>query len=157
MDPEIEHRERVLLEEYKQKFESLSLPDPLTLKTSWVGEKSGIKSWPKVYFMDISAYFKAVISKEDLLQRVECEYKEGKAYRYFSNGFVREISINQVSHENKYCIIKAKCLPSQRVNNKQYDVWSIVEKSTQDQLGGRIMASYCTCTAGLLGKYFFPL
>jgi len=64
------------LTQYKCKFESLSLADPLGIKTGWVGEKSGIKSWPKVYFMDISRYYKNVISKENLWQRVECTKRE---------------------------------------------------------------------------------
>ena len=88
VDIEAEHQERASLAEYKKKFEDLSISDPMSIKTGWLGEKSGIKSWPQVYFMDISSYYKKVISKDDLWQRVECEYKEGKAYRYFTNGFL---------------------------------------------------------------------
>ena len=96
-----------------------------------------------------------MISKEDLWQRVECEYKEGKAYRYFADGFMGEIFINEVNDKSQICILKAKCLPSQRVNNKQHDVWCIVEESSDTQIGGKVIAGYCTCTAGLLGKTLF--
>ncbi|XP_066934311.1 uncharacterized protein [Clytia hemisphaerica] len=152
VDIELEHRQRTLLSEYKKKFEDLSLSDPMTMKAGWVGEEQGIKTWPSIYFMDISYYYKSVISKQDLWQRVECEYKEGKAFRYFSNGFLGEVSINQISPLSKYCVLKAKCVPSQRLNNKQYDVWCVVEKKTKTDTGGKIMAGYCTCTAGLLGS-----
>ncbi|XP_065641141.1 uncharacterized protein LOC136073423 [Hydra vulgaris] len=39
-----------------------------------------------------------------------------------------------------------------RVNAKSYDVWAIVEKDANVQPGGTIIASYCTCVAGLLGS-----
>ena len=53
----------------------------------------------------------------------EGKYKEEKAYRYFTNGFIGEVYINLLGNDSKYCIFKTKCLPSQRFNNKQYDVW----------------------------------
>lgn len=155
VDSEVEHRERLLLKEYTEKFQSLSLEDPLTIKLGWVGENEGLPYWPKLYFMDISRYFLNVISRDNLWQRLECEYKEGKAYRYYSNGFVGEIFINMLQPECKYCIIKTKCLPSQRVNSKQYEVWCIIEKDHGGMPGGKILAGYCSCTAGLLGKLKF--
>lgn len=123
----------------------------MTVKDGWVGEKEGICTWPKLYIMDISRYYLEVISRSNLWQRLECEYKEGKAYCYFSNGFVGEIQINNKIY-SKYCLFKAKCLPSQRVSAKQYDVWLVVEKDIGIIPGGKIITGYCTCTAGLLGK-----
>ena len=53
VDVEQEHAERVLLSEYKDKLKidnSLqSLPDPMELKTGWLGEENGMKFWPHVY------------------------------------------------------------------------------------------------------------
>ena len=40
-------------------------------------------------------------------------------------------------------------MPSQRVNNKPYDVWSVVKKDKIQEPGGEIFSAYCTCTAGL--------
>ena len=111
--------------------------------------------WPKIFFMDISKYYATVISRNDLWQRVECEYKEGKAYRYFTNGFMGEVFINEVSNVSELCILKARCVPSQRVNNKQHEVWCIIKKSSTNHIGGEIIAGYYTCTAGLLGKWCF--
>ena len=52
-DVDQEHAEWVLLSEYKDKLkidDSLqSLPDPMELKTGWLGEENGMKFWPHVY------------------------------------------------------------------------------------------------------------
>ena len=53
VDVEQEHAERVLLNQYKDKLkihDSLqSLPDPMELKTGWLGVENGMKFWPHVY------------------------------------------------------------------------------------------------------------
>ena len=48
--------------------------------------------------------------------------------------------------------MKTKCVHSQRVSMKQYDVWVIVEKDNEAFPGGEIKQAYCTCTAGLIGS-----
>ena len=87
----------------------------------------------------------------ELIYRLETEYKLGKAYRYFSCDFVREIYYHLVSERSCQCILKCKIVPSQRVSIKPYDVWAIIEKDQIDKLGGKIYSAYCTCTAGLQG------
>ena len=37
--------------------------------------------------------------KDDLLRRLNCDYKEGKAYRYFKCDFVKEIFYHQTSEK----------------------------------------------------------
>ena len=32
-----------------------------------------------------------------------------------------------------------------------YDVWALLQNDKTDQLGGRVINAYCSCTAGLLG------
>lgn len=139
----------------------MSLHDPLSIpQKEWTSEKDGIHKWPKTYFMDISRYFSQVLGNNNLWQRLECEYKEGKAYRYYSDGFLGELHINFPEQNRNVCIMKSKCLPSQRVSMKQYDVWVIIQqKETEKEMDGQILKGYCTCTAGLLGKlhYFFVL
>ena len=151
VDIEVEHRERLLLVEYKKKFEILSLEDPMSVKHGWLNEENGLRFWSKLYFVDISRYYSTTICRESLWQRLECEYKEGKAYRYYANGFIGEVFINLLADECKYCYIKTKCIPSQRVSSKQY-VWAVIEKDQGDKPGGKIVSAYCTCTAGLLGR-----
>ena len=85
VDVKQEDAKRVLLKEYKDKlkidnsFQSLS--DPMELKAGWFGEENGAKFWPHVYLTDITHFYRDVITKKDLIQRIECEYKHGKAYR----------------------------------------------------------------------------
>ena len=108
--------------------------------------------WPKLYCTDISRFYSHVLGKVDLIHRLECEYKQGKAYRYFTDNFIGEIFYKEISDNSKFCLLKPKCVPSQRVSRKQYDVWVVCRKSQRNFLGGEILAAYCTCTAGLLGS-----
>ena len=103
--------------------------------------------------MDISRYFSNVLGRENLWQRLECEYKEGKAYRYYADGFIGELFITKPQKNQNIVIMKTKCVPSQRVSSKQYDVWVIIQNvSVGEKLAGEILKGYCTCTAGLLGS-----
>ena len=45
-----------------------------------------------------------------------------------------------------------KCVPSQRVSMKQYDVWVVCRKDLVDSIGGEILSAYCSCTAGFYGS-----
>ena len=85
--------ERTLFAEYKQKIniEDETIPDPIDLKVGWIGEENGMKQWSRLCFSDIGRYYSSALGKNDLINRLECEYKEGKAYRYFTNKFIREI------------------------------------------------------------------
>ena len=99
---EIERRD---LAEYKSKLiiGDTTLPDPVSMKeNNWIGEKEGILTWPSVYIMDISKFFENVVGSSDLIHRLKCEYKEGTAYRYFTDEFVKEIFINPISDFSKY-------------------------------------------------------
>ena len=71
-----------------------------------------MKFWPLIYVTDITRFYRDVINRKDLIQRIECEYKQGKAYRYFTNNFVQEVFVNNVNEDSKYCILQTKCLPS---------------------------------------------
>ena len=147
--------ERRNLAEYKIKLiiGDTTLPDPLSMKKNkWIGENEGILTWPSVYIMDISKFFKNVVDSSDLIHRLKCEYKEGKAYRYFTDEFVKEIFINPISDFSKYCMMKTRCVPSQRVSSRPYDVWAIIQKDTEECPGGEVVSAYCSCPAGLLGS-----
>ena len=153
----VEQQERIVLAEYQEKLKmgSFIVPDPLKLKEGWLPEKgrnsNGILKWPSVYFSDIENYIREK-RPPGLLHRLLNEYKEGKAYRYFTGGFVKEIFYNEPEPEKSYCILKTKVMASQKVNDKPYDVWEIIEKRTQKSPGGRVISAYCTCTAVLYGS-----
>ena len=96
--------------------------------------------------MDISNYSLRVSGRENLLNQLKCEYKEGKAYRYFNNGFIGDVSINHLEDSENYCYFKTKCLPSQQVFAKQYDAWAIYWANGQIFTpGGKTIPAYCTC------------
>ena len=76
-----------------------------------------------------------------------------KAHRYFTDNFISEVYYNNISDESKYCYLKTKCLPSQRVSLKPYNVWVLVKKDFKYAVGGVILSAYYIYTAGLLGTY----
>ena len=92
------------------------------------------------------------VGQKNIVQRIECEYKQGKTYRYFTDTSISEVFYINISDESKYCYLKTKCLPSQRVSSKPYDVWALVKKDLKYEVSGAILNAYCTCTAGLLGS-----
>ena len=152
-DSDQEHKERTLLEEYKNKLliDDCVVPDPLTLKTGWLKEdENGLVKWPSLYFHDIATYLQTKTSSV-LMNHLINEYKEGKAYRYFTCHFVKEVYYHDISASSKVCILKCKVTPSQRISSKPYDVWAFVEKNTNEKAGGTIKHCYCTCTASLHG------
>ena len=154
VDPEREHIEKAVLQEYKQKLNIHGniIPDPIDLKSGWINEKNGMKKWPRLYFSDISRFYSFVLGKDNLIHRLECEYKQGRAYRYFTNSFIGETLYHNIDEKSKFCLLKTKFAPSQRLNMKQYDVWVVCRKDLIDSIGREILSAYCTCTAGLYGS-----
>ena len=152
VNPELEHNEKCIWEEYKAKLvinKDIVIPDPLTLKSGWIGEVKGIQNWPSSFYTDIANLLS--LTQPDFNKCLESEYRQGKAYRYFSCEFVREIYINELNKETPVCILKCKVIPSQRINSRPYDVWAVVQKNKPNEPGGYIHSAYCTCTAGILG------
>lgn len=148
-----EQSQRRLLQEYQAKLtiNGDCLDDPFTITTGWTGEKDGITKWPSVYIMDISDYLNTK-NPEELMKRLLNEYKEGKAYRYFTGDWVKEICYHNINSNSDKCVVKSKVTPSQAVNNKAYDVWVVLKKDTGNIPGGQVLRAYCTCTAGMLGS-----
>ena len=108
--------------------------------------------WPQLYLTDFTPFYGDVLGKKNIVQRTECKYKQGKAYRYFTDNFISEVFYNNISDESKYCYLKIKCLPSQRVSSKPHDVWALVKKDFKYEVCGAILSACCACTAGLLGS-----
>ena len=131
--PNLEHEERSILEEHKGKLkvDGNVIPDPIAMKTGWVGEENGISKLPSIFYNDIANYLK--IRGPDFINRLYREYKLGKVYRYFVDNFVRELYYHNISEKSKCCILKCRVVPSQKVSSKPY------------------VTPYCSCTAGLGG------
>ena len=147
---EAEERERILKQEYKDKLvvDTDVIPDPLTLKSGWLKEDDeGLCKWPSLCLYDIAEYLKKKTTNE-LVKHLLNEYKEGKAYRYYSCGWVKEVSYHSISITSPFCLMKCKVTPSQRISSKPYDVWVVLEKDGEENAGGTVKECYCTCTAG---------
>ena len=151
VDPEKEHAERVLLDEYQSKLnvDGNVFPDPISTKTGWIGEKNAITKWPTMIYKDMAAYFE--LSGPRFIAQLEREYKLGKAYRYFSGEFVREIYYHEIQKDHPYCFLRCRVMPSHRTSAKNYTVWACLVKDKGDFPGGKILSTYCTCVAGLKG------
>ena len=83
-------------------------------------------------------YLTNIIPYSDIIQRIECEYKQGKAYRYYTNSFIGEVMIN-LNDNSKFCLFRTKCVPSQHVTMRQHDVRAIVRKDSIKTAGGEII------------------
>ena len=109
-----------------------------------------MKYWPPVIIWDIARYLNMNCDAE-ITDRLMDEYKESKAYRYFTCGWDQEIQIQMVSETFPVCLLLSKVTPSQRRNSKQHAAWVSLQKSSYISAGRKVLSSYCTCTAGLHG------
>ena len=112
------------------------IPDPLTLKSGWIGEARRIQNWPSIFYTDIANLLS--LTQPDFINRLESGYKQGKAYRYFSCEFVREIYITESNKDTPVCILKCKIIPSQHINSNSYDVWPVVQENKPNEPGDYI-------------------
>ena len=76
-----------------------SVPDPLTLKDGWVKESESMTFWPPIYLSDRTLFLMSDHPGKDVdfHKRVLNEYKEGKAYRLFDSGWLKEISYQKIT------------------------------------------------------------
>lgn len=141
-EPGAKQREASRKKDYKELVNASCLaPDPNTLK-KWTDEKSGIKLWPPITYIDIHMFFKKNgglgLSKEELTA-----YKTGKAYSYFSCDWLKEVFYTAINKHHKCCFLKAECVPSDRINNPPHLLWVKIFKESGD-----VASAYCTCMAG---------
>ena len=59
--------------------------------------------------------------------------------------------IYDISDTCPYCFIRTRETTSQRTSAIPYNVRALLQNDKTDQLGGRVINAYCSCTAGLLG------
>ncbi|PIK60998.1 hypothetical protein BSL78_02049 [Apostichopus japonicus] len=105
------------------------LPDPFKdLENGWEGEDS-VRKWPPCMYFDIAQYL-SNIDNVELCQRLMSDYKEGKAYSYLESGWLGEMFYHVINEKSKFCLLKAECRPSQRINNIPWQAWICLEKLT---------------------------
>ena len=81
----VEERHRAILAQYRNKVktETHVVPDPFSLKSGWIEESiPGMKKWPSLYYMNIAKFLKENSLSDCLLHGLNCEYKEGKAFKF---------------------------------------------------------------------------
>ena len=121
------------------------LTDPSELHNGWIGELNGMTKWPPILLSDITLYIMKDHPGNDisLQKRLLNEYKEGKAYRLYSAGWLKQIYIHPVDNNCNYCFLKAECTPSMKINDVPHIVWICAKKES-----GEIHSAFCTSTAG---------
>ena len=100
--------------------------------------------------MEIAKYLKNNNLSDCLLHRSNCEYKEGKTFRYVSYDFVKEIYFHDISDTCHYCFIRSSVKPSQRTSTTPYTLWTLLQEDKNDQPGSRTIKTNCSCTARIL-------
>ena len=84
--------------------------DPSELHNGWIGELNGMTKWPPILLSDITLYIMKDHPGNDisLQKRLLNEYKEGKAYRLYSAGWLKQIYIHPVDNNCNCCFYENK-------------------------------------------------
>ena len=122
-------------------------PDPLIPKNGWVKESESMTSWPPIYLSDTTMFLMSDHPRKDVdfQKRVLNECKEGKAYRLFDSGWLKEISCQKFTDYSEYCFLKPKCTHSMKISDTPHSAWICANKNN-----GFIVTAYCTCVAGFV-------
>ena len=120
------------------------LPDPESLKDGWKSEDSSITSWPPIYLSDITIFLMGDHPGKDVVlhERLLNEYKEGKAYRLYESGFLKEIFFHPITSDS-FFFLRAKCTHSMSISDTPHKAWIAADKKS-----GKIVSAYCSCVAG---------
>ena len=59
----------------------------------------------KVIFDRYYSILWGCVGQKSIVQWIECEYKQGKANRYFTGNFISEVYYNDISDESKSIVI----------------------------------------------------
>ncbi len=138
---QVAHLDSVAFSRYLQKL-SLSgyqLPDPYSLPTKEWADR--VCEWPPVEYGNIFSYFISTpgMYTPETLQ----SYKSLDSYSLYYAGHVQTVLYHSVSPQSPVCILRARVLKSQSVQDKPYDTWASTYKKD-----GRVSAAHCTCMAG---------
>ena len=118
-----------------------NLPDPKEL-SDWESESAAITRWPPTMAFEIGSFLQN-IDDVPLRKRLIADYKDQKAYSYFASGWMKEVEYHPITPDSKFCFLRAKCTPSQRVRDIPHSVWVAIEKAS-----GSVQSAHCTCFAG---------
>jgi hypothetical protein len=117
------------------------LPDPFFMK-DWIVEDIGVTFWPMILYPDIFNYLS--FNPSELGSKDLSDYKSCKAYSYYKCGWLQPLQYHPVSDDSKFCILKAQCRKSEKINDPFHKLWVVVSKKD-----AKIHTAHCTCMAGL--------
>ena len=88
------------------------LPDPSTLK-DWLRESDAITSSPPIFLSDITVFLMEGHPGKDvaLHEHVLNDYKEGKAYRLYESGWLKEIYTRYQLHRSSVSLKPTVLIP----------------------------------------------
>uniref|UniRef100_A0A1X7VKI9 SWIM-type domain-containing protein n=1 Tax=Amphimedon queenslandica TaxID=400682 RepID=A0A1X7VKI9_AMPQE len=141
MEHDFEKLPKAEKERYKQKIEMFmgrefeKKMDPYEID-EW---EDDISLWPPVEYGCIWTYL--IDSPREYTKDSLKAYKSLAAYNYYYSGWVKTVYYANVN--DKTCLLRAKVMPSQRINDKPHDAWLAVERKT-----GTVITGHCTCVAG---------
>ena len=137
------HEERITTTA-NEKARLLDLGSGSSLK-DWLRESDAITSWPSIFLSDITVFLMEDHPGKDvaLHERVLNEYKEGKAYRLYESGWLKEIYWHPISTASEFCFLKANCTHTMKIGDTPHTAWIAADKKC-----GKIVSAYCTCVAG---------
>ncbi|XP_062566108.1 uncharacterized protein LOC134228463 [Saccostrea cucullata] len=143
---------RDILEHNAKCYESIlsacGIQDPLKTYEGWMDEKSAIDKWPPTFLSDITQF---LLNHGDvsLTNSLLKDYKVGKAYEYFTSGWLQEVFYYRLTSEKK-CILRAKCTPSQRIRDDLHDCWAAISEEDGEVFRSLLLGQTCNHVAALL-------
>ena len=144
MQKTAEEVQREIVAEYAAKLivGGIQIPDPLRLTQGWLSEEDGVRFWPVTLYADIFNFL--AFHPNELASIDLSDYKTSKVYRYFSQGWLTPLQFHNINADNKLCLLRGTCGPSQRINDVPHKLWLCLNKES-----GKIITAHCTCMAGL--------
>jgi hypothetical protein len=109
---------------YDNILSECGISDPLQIYSGWIDEHDhGMQLWPPIFLTDIMQFLLAHgdVALTNVMLK---DYKVGKAYEYFSSGWLQEgyFLKTKSNNNNNLCILRTKCSPSQTLDDDPHNV-----------------------------------
>ena len=130
---------------YKEKLtvsidnNDVALPDPYGLSENWVIDP---KKLPPTGYGAIWNYL--IKTPGPFTGEAMEAYKSLDAYNYYKSGLISEMKVNDVGGNYGVIFVKALVEPGQKQNCAPFNPWICLKSKS-----GYVIASHCTCMAGL--------
>lgn len=133
----VDQREQYISKLRLKKYK-MYLPDPYILG----GWESDVKLWPDLNFGHIHQYL--LCGQGWAAEKKDVGTVAAEGYGTFKLGHVLAVESSRVQSDIPVCFLKARVSPLKSTVAENCDVWVYLEETE-----GTILASHCTCLAGL--------